>query len=102
MRKVTAVDTTLGKIKTPVLVNACGVWSPYIGEMCGVTVPFVAMKHAYITTEKIEGIKGMPNNRDHDASVYLKVLGDELHIGGYEQNPIFWDEVRVRDELKNN
>ena len=35
----------------------------------------------------------MPSIRDHDASVYLKMLGDELHIGGYENNPIFIEKV---------
>ena len=39
----------------------------------------------------------MPNIRDHDASVYLKVLGDELHIGGYEANPIFIERVSMID-----
>ncbi|XP_066918580.1 sarcosine dehydrogenase, mitochondrial-like [Clytia hemisphaerica] len=92
-RKVTGVKTTKGEIKTNCLVNACGAWSPYIGGMCGVSVPLVAMKHAYIITEKIEGIRGMPSIRDHDASVYLKMLGDELHIGGYENNPIFIDRI---------
>jgi len=52
------------------------------------------MKHAYVTTERIEGVSGMPCVRDHDASVYLKVQGDALHIGGYEVNPIFWDDVQ--------
>ena len=31
------------------------------------------MKHAYVVTERIEGIENMPNVRDHDASVYLKL-----------------------------
>ena len=93
VRKVTGVQTSKGQIKTNCLVNACGAWSPYIGDMCGVSVPLVAMKHAYIITEKIEGIRGMPSIRDHDASVYLKMLGDELHIGGYENNPIFLERV---------
>lgn len=35
----------------------------------------------------------MPNVRDHDASVYLRLQGDALSVGGYEHNPIFWDEV---------
>ena len=38
-------------------------------------------------------IENMPNIRDHDASVYLKLQGDALHIGGYEVNPCFWDTV---------
>lgn len=36
----------------------------------------------------------MPNVRDHDASVYLRLQGDALSVGGYEANPIFWEEVR--------
>ena len=40
-----------------------------------------------------QGIRGMPNIRDHDASVYLKVDGDALSVGGYEVNPDFWPKV---------
>uniref|UniRef100_A0A8B9J3Z5 Sarcosine dehydrogenase n=1 Tax=Astyanax mexicanus TaxID=7994 RepID=A0A8B9J3Z5_ASTMX len=61
--------------------------------MAGVKVPLIAMHHAYVVTERIEGIQNMPNVRDHDASVYLRLQGDALSVGGYEQNPIFWEEV---------
>ena len=37
----------------------------------------------------------MPNVRDHDASVYLRLQGDALSVGGYEHNPIFWDDVSL-------
>jgi len=70
-----------------------GVWSSSVGEMAGVKVPLIAMKHAYVVSEKIEGIQNMPNVRDHDASVYLKLQGDALCIGGYEPNPVFWEQV---------
>lgn len=40
--------------------------------------------------------QNMPNVRDHDASVYLRLQGDALSVGGYETNPIFWEEVRHR------
>lgn len=70
-----------------------GVWSPHIGKMADVSVPLVAMHHAYVVTERIEGIQNMPNVRDHDASVYLKLQGDALSVGGYESNPVFWDDV---------
>ena len=59
----------------------------------GLTVPLVAMKHAYVVTEKIPGIENMPNVRDHDASVYLKLQGDALQVGGYEVDPIFIEKV---------
>ena len=65
----------------------------FIALQVGLHTPLVAMHHAYITTDRIEGIQGLPNIRDHDSSVYLKVQGDALHIGGYEHNPKFWEKV---------
>ena len=76
-----------------------GVWSPYIGEMAGVKVPMIALRHAYVVTEQIEGIRNMPNVRDHDASLYLKLQGDALSVGGYEPNPIFWEKVGLLQPL---
>ena len=61
--------------------------------MVGLKIPLIGMHHAYVTTDRIEGIEGMPNVRDHDASVYLKLQGDALHIGGYEPNPILIEKV---------
>jgi glycine/D-amino acid oxidase-like deaminating enzyme len=52
---VTHVDTTAGRVQTNCVVNATGVWAPYIGAMAGVSVPLVAMHHSYIVTERIEG-----------------------------------------------
>ncbi|CAB1424013.1 unnamed protein product [Pleuronectes platessa] len=93
VKRVRAVETPHGTIETSCVVNCAGVWAPKLGEMAGVRVPLVAMHHAYVVTERIEGIQNMPNVRDHDASVYLRLQGDALSVGGYEQNPIFWDEV---------
>ncbi|KAK5878785.1 hypothetical protein CesoFtcFv8_024163 [Champsocephalus esox] len=93
VKRVKAVETPHGTIETSCVVNCAGVWAPKLGEMAGVKVPLVAMHHAYVVTERIEGIQNMPNVRDHDASVYLRLQGDALSVGGYEQNPVFWDEV---------
>ncbi|XP_077005171.1 sarcosine dehydrogenase, mitochondrial isoform X1 [Tamandua tetradactyla] len=93
VRRVAAVETEHGSIQTPCVVNCAGVWAGAVGHMAGVKVPLVAMHHAYVVTERIEGIQNMPNVRDHDASVYLRLQGDALSVGGYECNPIFWDEV---------
>ncbi|XP_077354216.1 sarcosine dehydrogenase, mitochondrial [Festucalex cinctus] len=93
VKRVKAVQTPHGTVETPCVVNCAGVWAAKLGEMAGVKVPLIAMHHAYVVTERIEGIQNMPNVRDHDASVYLRLQGDALSVGGYEQNPIFWDEV---------
>ncbi|CAG0880074.1 unnamed protein product [Darwinula stevensoni] len=92
-RRVSGVSTPIGTIKTNCIVNCSGAWSPDIGAMAKVKVPLTVMKHAYIVTEKIPGIENMPNVRDHDASVYLRLQGDSLLVGGYEPNPIFIDEL---------
>ncbi|KFP18857.1 hypothetical protein Z169_10155, partial [Egretta garzetta] len=93
VKRVYAVETAHGTIQTPCVVNCAGVWAPALGRLAGVHVPLVGMHHAYVVTERIEGIQNMPNVRDHDASVYLRLQGDALSVGGYESNPIFWEEV---------
>jgi len=70
-----------------------GVWSRDFAAKSGIRIPLCAMKHAYVLTAGIEGIRTMPCVRDHDLSVYLRVQGECLQVGGYEQNPVFWDEV---------
>ena len=90
---VEGVVTNKGTIKTKCVVNCTGAWANDINQLVGVSVPLVAMKHAYVVTEKIPGIENMPNVRDHDASVYLKLQGDALQVGGHEVDPIFIEKV---------
>lgn len=61
--------------------------------MVGLRLPLIPMKHAYVLSESIPQARGLPNVRDHDGSVYFRVQGDCLMMGGYEQNPILLDEV---------
>ncbi|KAF0730620.1 hypothetical protein Ae201684P_021867 [Aphanomyces euteiches] len=93
-KQVTGVQVQGGHvIQTKKIVNCGGVWAPALTQMVGQDIPICAMHHAYVVSERIEGIQHMPNVRDHDASVYLKLQGDVLQIGGYEPNPIFWEKV---------
>ena len=92
-RQVSAVHTSRGVIRTNCVLNAAGGWSPSIGALAGVRVPLVVMKHAYVVTEPVEGIRNRPNVRDHEQSLYVKLQGDSLVFGGYEMNPIFADKV---------
>lgn len=94
-RRILGVRTSTGeRIATSTVVNACGAWANEIANMAGVSIPLMAMKHAMVLTEPIEGMhSGLPNVRDHDLSVYLKTQGDSMALGGYEQNPEFWPDV---------
>ncbi|XP_033227551.1 sarcosine dehydrogenase, mitochondrial isoform X2 [Belonocnema kinseyi] len=87
-KKVTGVVTPHGTIKTNCILNACGSWSKNIAKMIGLNIPLVSMKHAYIVTEPMKNIKGLPNIRDHDGKIYIKLQGETMSIGGYELNPI--------------
>lgn len=92
-RCVTGVRTQLGTIKTKMIVNATGVWGRDLIAKHGIHIPLIPMRHAYIVTEPIDGIKGMPNVRDHDASTYFRIQGSSICMGGYETNPILLDRV---------
>lgn len=90
------VETPYGTIKTNCVLNAAGVWSRSISKMAGVQIPLIPMKHAYVVSEPIEGVQGLPNIRDHDKSMYFRVQGSSLCMGGYEPNPIILQSVSER------
>lgn len=92
--KVTGVELENGSvIKTSCIVNATGVWGRDLIEPFGITLPLIPMKHSYIVSEPIDGIFGMPHVRDHDASIYFRIQGSSIQLGGYERNPILLDHV---------
>ena len=61
--------------------------------MVGLRIPLIPMKHAYVVSESIPKARGLPNVRDHDGSVYFRIQGESLLMGGYEQNPTILDQV---------
>lgn len=64
-----------GVIKTNTVVNATGVWGKDLLKPHGVHLPLVPMKHAYVISETIKEVQGMPNVRDHDYSTYFRIQG---------------------------
>ena len=92
-KQVLGVETENGTIRTNCVINACGVWSRNIAKMIKLDIPLTPMKHAYIVTEVMNTVRGLPNIRDHDFKIYIKVSGETLSIGGYELNPIILRSV---------
>lgn len=92
-KNVQGVRTEHGTIKTNLVVNATGVWGRDLVAKHGVHIPLIPMRHAYIVSEPIAGIQGMPNVRDHDASIYFRIQGSSICMGGYETNPILLDSI---------
>ena len=70
-----------------------GAWAAKLAASAGVACPLQAFKHAYVVTERVPGLRGLPSIRDYNAAVYMKVSGDVFHIGGYERNPHLLGEL---------
>lgn len=54
--KVTAVDTTQGRLFTETVVNAAGAWSGEIGAMVGLDIPVLPRKGHVVVTEPADGM----------------------------------------------
>lgn len=88
--RVEAVLTDGGTIRTPVVVNAAGIWAWHVGRMVGVTVPIVPVEHQYLVTVPFEVPRGLPTMRDPDLRVYFREEVGGLVVGGYEDNTVPW------------
>jgi sarcosine oxidase subunit beta len=73
--RVRAVETSAGRIETPVVVNAAGPWSGLLGAMAGVDVPVKPYRREIFVSEPFDELpRHFPNVID-------------LHVGWY-----FWRE----------
>jgi 4-methylaminobutanoate oxidase (formaldehyde-forming) len=94
--RVDAVVTDAGTIRTPVVVNAAGMWADQIGRMVGVRVPVVPMMHHYLLTEPIQGMRReFPVVRDPDLRIYFREEVTGLLVGGFEAHPEPWSTEGV-------
>ncbi len=99
--RVTAVNTTQGKIICEKVVNCGGQWARQIGAMAGISVPLQPVKHQYVITEKIPGLaKDVATIRDPDRLTYFKEEVGGLVFGGYEPDPVAWTQGDVPDDFE--
>jgi glycine/D-amino acid oxidase-like deaminating enzyme len=91
--RVHALETNQGRIELEQLVVACGIWSPLLGRMAGVSLPLTPMQHQYAVTAPLPELAGrtVPNLRDPDHLVYVRQRDQSLVIGGYERHPVPFD-----------
>lgn len=55
---ISGVQTSNGLIKTKCVVNATGVWGSELLKPYGISLPIIPMKHSFIITDSIDGMKG--------------------------------------------
>jgi sarcosine oxidase subunit beta len=101
---VEEVQTSLGAIKTRMILNAAGPWSAQIGNMAGIQIPVTALRRQMFTTSPLKEITDeFPFVIDFAQSLYFHREGDGLLIGMSNQNeqPGFVQSVDEEFELVN-
>ena len=97
--RITAVDTSLGRVRTPVVVCAAGAWSAAVGEMAGVPLPVEPLRRQLLFTGPVPGLDGpIPMTIDFATSFYFHREGPGLIVGMSDphERPGF-DERRTED-----
>ena len=101
-RRVTGLDTSLGRLRCEVVVNAAGMWARQLAALAGVRIPAAAVEHQYLVSEPVAGMpRDMPTLRDPDHLVYYKPEVGGLAVGGWEANTVpFGDrDARVPEDF---
>ncbi len=99
--RVTGLVTNHGPIQCERIVNCAGMWAGEVGRMAGVSVPLQPVQHQYMVSEKIDGVTpDLPTIRDPDRLTYFKEEVGGLVMGGYEFNPISWDQDTIPENFE--
>jgi glycine cleavage system aminomethyltransferase T/glycine/D-amino acid oxidase-like deaminating enzyme len=92
--RIRRVRTSGGDIETEAVVIACGVWSPKIGDMAGISIPLTPAVHQMISVgpcpqlAEREGEISFPIVRDMDTFCYERQHGADMEVGSYAHRAI--------------
>src|SRR3954451_18246529 len=92
--RIRRVRTDKGDIEAEYVVIACGVWSPKIGDMAGVSIPLTPAVHQMISVGPCpqlagrEGEISFPIVRDMDTFCYERQHGADMEVGSYAHRAI--------------
>ena len=108
--RVYKVDTSLGKVETETVVNACGPWSAVLGNKIGLKIPVFPLRRQWFVTENVPEIpKSFPFVIDFSQSLYFHREGEGILSGmsnknqeiGEDQSIDFeWEIEHVKAVLK--
>lgn len=102
--QVESVETSLGSVKTPLILNAAGPWSARIGQMVGVPIPIQPVRRQMFTTTPLPELPpDFPFVVDFAQSLYFHREGEGLLIGMSNPNeqPSFDQNVDQEFEMVN-
>jgi len=80
--KITGVNTQLGTVSAPIVVNATGPWAGTITEMAGFSIPLVPLRRQWLTTSALPDLPSdFPFVIDFSQSLYFHREGPGLLTG---------------------
>jgi glycine cleavage system aminomethyltransferase T/glycine/D-amino acid oxidase-like deaminating enzyme len=100
-RRITRVRTDVGDIEAEHVVIACGVWSPKIGDMAGISIPLTPAVHQMISVgpcpqlAEREGEISFPIIRDMDTFCYERQHGADMEVGSYAHRAILHEPEEI-------
>ena len=101
--RVTGVVTDQGPISCEYVVNCCGMWSRFLGERSGVSLPLHAAEHMHVVTRPVESVtRALPTLRDMDGYVYFREEVGGLLMGGFEPVAKPWGTTRIPEGFAFN
>src|SRR3954451_22476430 len=95
--RIRRVRTDKGDIEADAVVIACGVWSPKIGDMAGISIPLTPAVHQMISVGPCpqlaghEGEISFPIVRDMDTFCYERQHGADMEVGSYAHPAILME-----------
>jgi glycine/D-amino acid oxidase-like deaminating enzyme len=86
--RVVGVETSQGRIDSPLVIDTAGAWSHLIAERAGISVPLIPMRHQVFVSHQTDGIASHhPITRILDAGVYMRPCEGGVMFGGFERDP---------------
>ncbi len=87
------VVTEQGTLIAEHVVNAAGLWAREVGQMVGISLPFLPMEHQYLVTEEVPEVAGLVNGFhavDAGGGIYMRNEMKGVLLGTYETNCKPW------------
>ncbi|MFE9649299.1 FAD-dependent oxidoreductase [Streptomyces sp. NPDC006365] len=99
--RIRRVRTNKGDIEAEYVVIACGVWSPKIGDMAGISIPLTPAVHQMISVGPCPQLSGLPGEinfpivRDMDTFCYERQHGADMEVGSYAHRAILHEPEEI-------
>jgi sarcosine oxidase subunit beta len=101
---ISGVNTSLGNVQTPVVINTAGPWAARIAKLAGVEIPITPLRRQILTTTPLPDIPAnFPFVIDFAQSLYFHREGEGLLTGMSNPNetPGFDQEVDLEWEINH-